>query len=327
MQYKTNVQSRIALNVLVYTSIAINAAQEPTIQSNTNNTAAIYADVSTEQQPTSQSVDLPKNPLYAVKKTKEAPADSRIRYEKTRDMELPRLREARLYYLWDNNVDAAIHVIQRILTLEDDQDAAAYHMIELGDLYCINDDYTTAKSIYETFLNLYPGSVYVEAVYRRLFMCHEQLLLDPDKDQTETRNMITRAQTYITTFGQSGTYIQKAYKLREYGYQQLCKSELDTCDFYLNKYTYTEAASSLRAAYYRLKYIYDELAAYLPYTQSQQMVQTLAHAIQHITIESLDETQPEQKEYVYKQLYDIRNKLSNICGEITTWRINPLRRF
>lgn len=312
----------ITLLLPVYISSTCNAHDE-----HVENTNIIQGDIGGGQHKALYTPELPDNPVNAVAKTKNPPVDSSIRYEKIRDMSLNRLHEARLYYLWDDNIDVAIRAIQRILTLEEDQNQAAYHMIELGDLYRHKSDYANAKTVYDTFLNLYPGSIYVEQVYQRLFLCHEQSLLDPDRDQTETRAMISRARTYLDIYGDYGMYADKAHELLNYAHQLLCQSELHICDFYINKYTYAGNAASLRSAYYRFKYMYDNVIAMLPQKQSQQAATILAQALQHIAIDTLDDNDKEQKDALYRQLCQTRDEMHGLFAPRNTWRINPLHRF
>jgi len=253
----------------------------------------------------------PTHPLEAVDLNQPCPVDTDVSYMKPRDMNLEQAYQARLYYLWKQSIDPAIHVLERILILEEDQNQRAYHMIEIGDLHMSKEDYAGAQTVYETCIEQYPGSAYFEYLMRQLMLCHYYNMMPPEKDQTETRNVITSADTYLNTFGEFSTYAHEAHQLQRHAYHDFCTAELLVSDFYLNKYTYTQAPSTLRAAYYRLQYMYDHIVPYLDAQQSHNIGGIIARALHNIAINKLENATHEDTYAIYCQLYDTCKELHN----------------
>ena len=257
----------------------------------------------------------PPDPLTRVEKTKEPPVNTTIRYKKAKHMSYDEAHQARLFYLWDKNIESAIKAVERILLLEDDQNKHAQYLVEYADLHYCKGDYTTAETIYDTFADLYPGSPYLEYTYYKSLSCHYYNMLPPDKDQDETRRMIASAQNYIDTFGTNARYAQKAQELRNYGNRILCLSELDVVDFYIKKYAYATSPSSLRSAYYRLQHIYKSLSDALPSKQAHQVQAILAKAMRTVEIDTLDDENTEQNDTIYQKLYDTSVQLHTVLDE------------
>jgi len=271
----------------------------------------------------------PTPPLEACINLADDEIDSSVRYAKVADMSLDELYKARKYYLWSQNIDAAIKTIERILIRDEQQHARAYHMLEVGDLYMLKERYTMAQSVFDTFIQQFPGSNYLGYAYYRKILCHYYNMLEPDKDQEATRNMIAEADTYLQLFPR-GKHVHDTQELKHYGYTVLCQCELFTCNVYIGKSTWSNRpASALRAAYYRLKYLYDTLSDKLPQKQAHAVRSTLAQALQTIHIDQLDDANTDAQTQIYQQLIQAHDKVDAALETDTSrsWFVNPLRRF
>jgi len=269
---------------------------------------------------------IPTTPFEHVTHLSEPPVNKSIRFTKIKDMTREQAYKARLYYLWDENIEVAIKAIERILTLEDDQDNITQLMLELAHLHYAQQNYTAAQEIYDTFINLYPGNKYLEYAYYQALRCHYGNMLDQHHDQSETRATISCAQSYLDAFGTNGHYTEEVRNIRENAYLTLCLSELDRYDFYINKYTYTTQASSLRAAYYRLESLYEQLP-YIAKHLYDACAPAVAQALRNISIEELDDNKQDKMDTTHRELSQVSTQLHEILeGTNKQKHRNPKRK-
>jgi len=262
-----------------------------------------------------------QTPLERIPSRKQPSVDTSLRFMKIAYMSLDQTYQAYQLYLEERNIDAAIHALERILILEERQDMLEVYTLDLGDLQHYKQDYKNAHTIYNTFIDRYPGSRYLEYAYYAALCCHYQEVLEPNRDQTETNNMISAAQAYLQTFGQHGTYAQEARQLAYYGYQILCCAELDICDFYLNKYTYTTSLSCLRSVYQRLSYIAHEIVPRLPQEQHDAAHTCISRVQEQVSLDQHDATTEAYNQAAYEHLCQAVERLHHICD--VTVRTRP----
>lgn len=166
------------------------------------------------------------------------------------------LKEAKEKHKLAKDNDGVIIFIERMLKLCDDINEIADLMIELADLYYNQGNLEKAGRLYVDFEKLYPGNIHAEYALYRAILCTFYGILTIDRDQTKTQETVELTNKFLsrTIFTQ---YKKEIKDIRAQCYQKLIESELNICNFYLNK-------GSFKAVQKRLKNIRVSLLEHAP---------------------------------------------------------------
>lgn len=145
------------------------------------------------------------------------------------------------------NIPVTIKYIEQMMKLCDNINLLADNLLEIADLFFIDNQFQKATALYTQYCALYPGSEKQEyALYRSItssFAC----ILSVDRDQTITEETLARTELFLKQdhFTQ---YKDEVAQIQTQCYEQLAASECNICNFYVSR-------GKLPAAEKRLKKI------------------------------------------------------------------------
>jgi outer membrane protein assembly factor BamD (BamD/ComL family) len=176
-----------------------------------------------------------------------------------KDMSLAEAMIAKDYYDETGYDEMVMKLIPHIVSISQDVRQIAALTLELADINLEKEQYEAAQKVYTTFVTLYPGDVAIKAARYRQLLTSYLTALEPDRDQSATKNTVNFAQNYIKDFPEDAEYMVKVHAILRSCYRKLLLSELATATFYINKYNYLGQESALDGAQARLSYIESEL--------------------------------------------------------------------
>lgn len=153
------------------------------------------------------------------------------RYQGLSPEELFRIAETEFQ---EGDHDNAIRALDRILQQHGDWERVAEARLMLGEVYFEREDYLTARSEYNRFLDRYPG--HTRAADAALGACRSlaQLAPIPQRDQQYTREAISACRNVVIDFAgmeQSAEAARISNRLR----QTLAEKEFLNAEFYADR--------------------------------------------------------------------------------------------
>ncbi len=178
--------------------------------------------------------------------------------------------EAKKYYSEQQDMELLKRVLLHLKSIERDAQALATTTIELADLYLRSGEYEQAQKIYQEFVTRFPGHAEIVGVRYRHLMSVWLRSLEPDRDQSVTREAVAQGTTFLTDFPDQNNYLSKVEDILCSCYSRLLASELKVVRFYLNSYNYQRKESSLEAALARIMGLRSQLLpALIRYDRAQ----------------------------------------------------------
>ena len=118
----------------------------------------------------------------------------------------------------------------------------------VGDSYLGENNsasYVYAQNEYREFLAFYPTNPRADYAQMQLGMVHFNQMLNPQRDQTETKEAIKEFQTFVTRYPNSPLINQVKQRLRE-SRDRLSDADLQVANFYLSIRNYAGADNRYR---------------------------------------------------------------------------------
>lgn len=168
-------------------------------------------------------------------------------------MNLEEALEAYAYYDQEGRDDLLMKVIPHIITLSSDVHQIANLTLELADIHMGSGDFDAAQKLYDTFIDKYPGHEKIKDARYRQIVALWWRSLEPDRDQSLTRSMVTAARSYLRDFKEHDEQRTKVQALVALAYEKLMVHELQIAQFYVNR-------GDLAATQARLTYLNKEVA-------------------------------------------------------------------
>ncbi|MBN1549322.1 outer membrane protein assembly factor BamD [Candidatus Babeliales bacterium] len=165
------------------------------------------------------------------------------------ELSIEELEQRKNKLLATNKIMAFEH-IEYMLGHSDDLDLLKQLRLERADLCFDLGHLAKAEEFYREYLTLYPGSDKTEYVNYKTLLCCFYETLEPDRDQTKTREALQTAQTYLEQ-PTNTQYLKEVKSIRRQCYNKLFESEVNVFEYYLNNNKFT-------AAEQRLAHIKDE---------------------------------------------------------------------
>lgn len=114
------------------------------------------------------------------------------------NMTYQELREAASYSVAKGDKQGAILYKKRMIALCDTPEDLSGLMLDIADhLYDVQDAVLAGK-MYAEFIKLYPGSEHFEYAFHRAIVCSFAQTLDPDRDQTKTRETLELTESFLS---------------------------------------------------------------------------------------------------------------------------------
>ncbi len=149
---------------------------------------------------------------------------------------------------------ACIRYLEQMLRVCSEPKKIARHIIELADLYFQTGNLKKAKVNYLQFVLLNPGAQeiapgvdLVEYAQYRAVLASFYMMLDPERDQSDTRDTVELANTFLERTPVFNTYVDEVKKIRNHCYEYLAHSDLVVCEFYVGVGDYESAQRRLHA--------------------------------------------------------------------------------
>lgn len=161
------------------------------------------------------------NDIKKIEKTK------KLNFELTYE-ELKQKKEELLAF---GNIDMAAKIIDQMLRLSPNADVETTLILELADLLYINAKFENSLNIYKNFIMRYEGHVKFEYALFKAIQCSSYLLLDSDRDQTQTEEALALAEKYLS-LEHCVAHRSEVEKIKNDCIARLFSSEIYTIEFY-----------------------------------------------------------------------------------------------
>lgn len=151
------------------------------------------------------------------------------------DLQFEELKAAKDKKIEAKNYFIACKYLNRMITLCDDINEKSALMIELADIYFLQQSFDDAAKWYTEFAQLYPGNKRVEYASYRAVICSSKNMLSTDRDQSPTEKTLELAQDFLKREDLFATYKKEVKAIERECYHRLAASDLQVAEFYINK--------------------------------------------------------------------------------------------
>lgn len=142
--------------------------------------------------------------------------------------------------------EGAIETLQSISDNYPYSDFAIRADLAIADAYFENDQYEEALTYYRDFPELHPNHPRVDYAIWRAALCHQRRVLEPRRDQSNTRDALNYLDQLLLSHPRSEHGIEAEAMWRELQ-TTLAESERAIADFYYSREEYEAAAERYRA--------------------------------------------------------------------------------
>lgn len=137
---------------------------------------------------------------------------------------------------------AALKYIERLLHIISDPLLIADMLFLMGNIYFDTGDFTKAIIVFDDFKVKFKAHPSVEVAYYKATLASYYLTLDAERDQTQTRQTIERADSYLALHN---SFEQEVKVLRADCFRKLANHEINVCNTLL-KYRGSKKAVQAR---------------------------------------------------------------------------------
>lgn len=163
----------------------------------------------------------------------------------------------------EHNTQGLTHALERIVMVSTDHATSERAIFELGHLYFDQGMYPQAQIVFHQFVVEFPNSEHqFDARYKEI-QAFQLTLPWVQRDQRSTKELVDRCIQYLDDTPHDAPYRDDIKHILWKGIIQLVEKQLMHVDFYLNKYGYTKAISSLEAAEHRVAELEEIMSAYV----------------------------------------------------------------
>jgi len=162
-----------------------------------------------------------------------------------RNMELAELETFKDKCLVSNDRYNAIRTLERMVPICTDLEKLKSLLLELADLLFDDGKLEAAGKMYREFVKYYPGNIKVEYALYKAILCKFQVILDAERDQSNTRDTVELANKFLEREEIFITHAQEVRTIRAQCYERLLENEIKIFDFYINRGRYKSARTRL----------------------------------------------------------------------------------
>lgn len=148
------------------------------------------------------------------------------------DMNFMQIVQRKNELILEGDYKLAIKYLERALKLVDNADQPIFIMLELAELLMKSQQYPKAEKLFTEFIQLYPGSEYVEQAFVKAIRCSWEQTSTFDRDQTkteETMALITRFESRQAICSENNIASVAEVKF-------LCEQKLASSNMYVAKH-------------------------------------------------------------------------------------------
>lgn len=140
---------------------------------------------------------------------------------------------------------AALKYIERLLNIISDPLLIADMLFLMGTIYFDMGDFAKAIMVFDDFKIKFKAHPSVEIAYYKSTLASYYLTLDAERDQTQTRQTIERADSYLADYNHFDSFVQEVKVLRADCFAKLAHHEINVCNTLL-KYRGSRKAAQAR---------------------------------------------------------------------------------
>ncbi len=196
------------------------------------------------------------------KKEKKEPKQKR---KTLSQMNYDELKEMKVAYLADGNKESAIKFLEKMIPACNDLEELRVIMLELADLQFDNGSLEKAGKLYKEFTKLYPGNNKIEYASYKAILCSFYATLDSDRDQSNTKDTLDLAQTFLQRADVFTTHAKDVESILTTCRKKLIDSEMNIFNFYFKRGSYNSAQK-------RVEGIRKEFGVAMPEIEPQLLV-------------------------------------------------------
>lgn len=221
-----------------------------------------------------------KSSIHKSRKRGKKPSSKKNKKRKTiSNMEVAEIKEA--LEKSKHNTEFSIKCIQQLIKITTDTQELAELLLQLADLYFQTGEFETAIRLFNEFLSLYPGNKNIEYALYKSIVALFNTTLDFDRDQTNTRACINKANAYLQQTEIFSQYTEEIEKIRTLCYTKLAHHELSIGSFYAHR-------GNIKAAQKRAAYVRTTLLQQIP--DIEQDIIALEHQLPQSTDQAIQIT-------------------------------------
>lgn len=161
----------------------------------------------------------------------------------------------------------AVKYLDAMRVVSTDHEQIKEILLQMADLYYLQEEWTKAERAYNEFILLYPGAARCDYAHFKAVECGFKLTSEPDRDQTKTQEILALAEEFITTHPKS-EFMDHVIKLATQCREKLFASDINIFNFYLK-------GKNFRAAQRRLDSMGKEYSPKLPESQPKVLELTI----------------------------------------------------
>jgi outer membrane assembly lipoprotein YfiO len=180
---------------------------------------------------------------------------------------LPELKTGLEAALKSKDYATAVKYLDAMRVVSTDHEQIKEILLQMADLYYLQEEWTKAERAYNEFILLYPGAARCDYAHFKAVECGFKLTSQPDRDQTKTQEILTLAEEFVTTHPKS-EFMGEVTRLATQCREKLFASDINIFNFYLHR-------NNLKAAQKRLDYMAKEYTPQLPQSQPKVLELTI----------------------------------------------------
>jgi outer membrane assembly lipoprotein YfiO len=162
-----------------------------------------------------------------------------------RKMSYDELKETKIRYQAENNLDAALRCLERMKPICNDLAELHDTLLEYADLLLQTNDLEKACTMYTEFTKLYPGSKKTEYAYHQAIVCSFKQVRDAERDQSKTKETIELALSFLERATVFTQYASAVGKILAQSRERLFESDSSIFNFYLSRGNLRSASKHL----------------------------------------------------------------------------------
>lgn len=171
--------------------------------------------------------------------------DPKNKKKTLRNMNYAELNTFKEKCLASNDRYNAIRTLERMVPICTDLEKLKGILLELADLLFDDGKLEAAGKMYREFVKYYPGNEKVEYALYKAVVCKFYVILDAERDQSNTRDAIELASKFLEREEIFATHSKEVRHMREQCYQRLFENEIGIFNFYCSRKRYKSARTRL----------------------------------------------------------------------------------
>lgn len=183
------------------------------------------------------------------------------------DKPLPELKTGKENALQTKDYATACKYLDAMRMVSTDAEELKNILLEMADLYYLQEEWSKAERAYNEFVLLYPGASKCDYAHYKAVLCGYKLTSEPDRDQTKTQETLKLAQEFMVQHAKS-EHLQEVTTLATECREKLLASDTNVFNFYLNNKNY-------KAAQKRLDIITKEHVPHMPSAEPKTLELTI----------------------------------------------------